>query len=110
LRSHAKIVVDGLAQSATIYTSTRENDMARKTTNMILEMVAEGSLNQDQLIRDLLMWMSETDVEEFAERNGLLDDEDEVDVDDSMDGDHDSAMASAGWGTDEDYGHYGPEE
>ena len=27
--------------------------------------------------------------------------------DDSMDGDHDSAMESAGWGTDEDYGHYG---
>ncbi len=26
--------------------------------------------------------------------------------DDSMDGDHDSAMTSAGWGTDEDYGHY----
>ena len=24
-----------------------------------------------------------------------------------MDGDHDSAMQSAGWGTDEDYGHYG---
>ena len=95
--------------------------MARKTTKMILEMVAEGSLNQDQLIRDLLMWMSETDVEEFAERNGLLDDEGEEEFDDvpritdyvnhdSMDGDHDSAMASAGWGTDEDYGHYGPED
>ena len=28
-------------------------------------------------------------------------------VDDSMDGDHDSAMESAGWGTDEDYGYYG---
>lgn len=27
--------------------------------------------------------------------------------DESMDGDHDSAMTSAGWGTDEDYGHYG---
>jgi hypothetical protein len=27
--------------------------------------------------------------------------------DDSMDGDHDSAMESAGWGTDEDYGYYG---
>lgn len=27
--------------------------------------------------------------------------------DDSMDGDHDSAMTSAGWGTDEDYGCYG---
>ena len=27
--------------------------------------------------------------------------------DESMDGDHDSAMTSAGWGTDEDYGYYG---
>jgi len=30
----------------------------------------------------------------------------EVDPGD-MDGDHDSAMASAGWGTDEDYGYFG---
>ena len=29
------------------------------------------------------------------------------DYDDSMDGDFDSAMASAGFGTDEDYGYYG---
>jgi len=29
------------------------------------------------------------------------------DMDESMDGDHDSAMESAGWGTDEDYGYYG---
>tara|TARA_Y100001963_G_C6504958_1_gene319526 strand:- start:280 stop:597 length:318 start_codon:yes stop_codon:yes gene_type:complete len=29
--------------------------------------------------------------------------------DDSMDGDFDSAMASAGYGTDEDYGYYGDE-
>ena len=28
----------------------------------------------------------------------------------SMDGDHDSAMASAGWGTDEDYGYFGNSE
>jgi hypothetical protein len=37
-------------------------------------------------------------------------DEDEEwsdDYDDSMDGDHESGLASAGWGTDEDYGHYG---
>lgn len=27
--------------------------------------------------------------------------------DDSMDGDHESGLASAGWGTDEDYGDYG---
>jgi hypothetical protein len=30
--------------------------------------------------------------------------------DDSMDGDFDSAMASAGLGTDEDYGYYGDDE
>ena len=29
------------------------------------------------------------------------------DYNDMMDGDHDSAMESAGWGTDEDYGYYG---
>lgn len=83
--------------------------MARATTNMILEMVAEGILDKDQLIIDLLMWMPEAEVENFAERNALFDDEEEVDTD-TMDGDHDSAMESAGWGTDEDYGHYGLEE
>jgi hypothetical protein len=31
----------------------------------------------------------------------------EEDYDDSMDGDHESGLASAGWGTDEDYGYYG---
>lgn len=30
----------------------------------------------------------------------------DYDFDDSMDGDHDSAMASAGWGMDEDYGDF----
>jgi hypothetical protein len=30
--------------------------------------------------------------------------------DDSMDGDHASALASAGWGTDEDYGYSGEPE
>ena len=34
---------------------------------------------------------------------------DEIDGRDTMDGDHDSAMTSAGWGTDEDYGYYGDE-
>jgi len=51
--------------------------------------------------------LSESDAEDFAAHIGIGD---EDDVNDSMDGDHDSAMASAGWGTDEDYGHYGPEE
>jgi hypothetical protein len=44
---------------------------------------------------------------EFVE--GWTDDREES-VDESMDGDHDSAMASAGFGTDEDYGSFGNEE
>lgn len=36
-------------------------------------------------------------------------DRDPDEYDDSMDGDFDSAMASAGYGTDEDYGYYGDE-
>ena len=33
----------------------------------------------------------------------LCEQEAEQDLDDSMDGDHASALASCGWGTDEDY-------
>ena len=36
--------------------------------------------------------------------------EDDNDYDDSMDGDHESGLASAGWGTDEDYGHFCDDE
>ena len=35
---------------------------------------------------------------------------DEKNIDESMDGDFDSAMASAGFGTDEDYGRFGEQE
>jgi hypothetical protein len=45
------------------------------------------------------------DYNDDIENSGELDWEN--DYDDSMDGDHDSAMTSAGWGTDEDYGYYG---
>ena len=48
--------------------------------------------------------------------DGALDEHEEVDTDESywdevdpweaMDGDHESGLASAGWGTDEDYGLY----
>lgn len=40
----------------------------------------------------------------------LADEQDEESYDDSMDGDFDSAMASAGYGTDEDYGYFGDEQ
>lgn len=41
------------------------------------------------------------DLDEYRGREVEYDD-----YDDSMDGDHDSSMTSAGWGTDEDYGYY----
>ena len=37
----------------------------------------------------------------------IVTDYDDGQYDDSMDGDFDSAMTSAGFGTDEDYGYYG---
>lgn len=43
--------------------------------------------------------------EDAVENSGEVDWHDEID--DSMDGDHESALSSAGWGTDEDYGYYG---
>ena len=42
---------------------------SRVFTNRILELVDEGVLNKDDLIRSLLCWMSERDVKEFYERN-----------------------------------------
>jgi hypothetical protein len=42
---------------------------------------------------------------EDDENSGEIDWHDEID--ESMDGDAESALASAGWGTDEDYGCYG---
>ena len=46
--------------------------------------------------------------EDDMENSGEIDWENGDDsYDDSMDGDHESALASAGWGTDEDYGYFG---
>ena len=42
--------------------------MSRKYTNLILEKVEDGWFNNEQLIRDLLCWMSEQDVCEFYDR------------------------------------------
>ena len=54
----------------------------RKYTNKIIELVDDGILDRDTLIRDLLCWMSESDVEEFYERN-LRADDDELDEEDN---------------------------
>lgn len=47
------------------------------------------------------------DAQDADEDYGDYDMGDDPLIDDDMDGDFDSAMASAGYGTDEDYGDYG---
>jgi len=73
----------------------------------------DGCINWNFVDADL--WMDgvitkENSVEAMGYFNDYADEiesaEDE-EYDDSMDGDFDSAMASAGYGTDEDYGYYG---
>ena len=52
---------------------------------------------------DMIAEMSDS---EFYEDNEVEYEDDDVWYDD-LDGDHESGLASAGWGTDEDYGYYG---
>jgi hypothetical protein len=90
--------------------STTEDTMTRENTNLVLEMIEEGALDKMDVIRALLMWLPDREVAELAEKNEWINGDAEADVDESMygdesmDGDHDSAMASVGWGADEDYG------
>ncbi len=65
------------------------------------EVVLTGE-DAREAIEDDMLYMAET---ESVDDLSLYRNE----PDDSMDGDFDSAMASAGHGTDEDYGFYGDE-
>lgn len=44
----------------------------RQTTEKMLELVKDEMIDKDILIRDLLNWLSEDDVEEFAIHNNYL--------------------------------------
>lgn len=55
---------------------------SRPYTTQLLEMVDEGLIDKDSLIQDLLGWLSESEVQEFAARNDYIcPEEDEVDED-----------------------------
>lgn len=67
----------------------------------------EGSrliLTQDNGQQVVVHFDNISDLQEAIEE---LVEADSEDYDDSMDGDHESALASCGWGTDEDYGYFG---
>ena len=65
----------------------------------------------DNAYEDDDMMMEDGNYDDYNDFYGEYDeDTDEAwadDYDDSMDGDHESGLSSAGWGTDEDYGYYG---
>lgn len=68
--------------------------------------------NVDYNFDDVSDFYGDENTADYNDDMELDDNEDEYDnfenyYDDSMDGDHDSGMTSAGWGTDEDYGYYG---
>jgi hypothetical protein len=63
----------------------------------VIEMLEEGFSP-----REVAIYFGMIVSEVLAIQNEL-----DENYDDSMDGDAASALASAGWGTDEDYGYYG---
>ena len=81
---------------------------AREATHRILQQVEDGVIDTHELISMLLMWLTDDEVEEMAQANDLFMDCDDVDEDEDEDEGFDSerdaeALASAGFGTDEDY-------
>jgi len=59
----------------------------------------------DMAERTIYPWIDD-EGQEWDVEDVNYDDHDDF-YDESMDGDHESGLASAGWGTDEDYGYYG---
>jgi hypothetical protein len=56
--------------------------MTRRVTNKLLEMMEEGALDAEVLVRACLVFMSEADVAEMAVGEGFLEEEDaEIDED-----------------------------
>ena len=70
-----------------------------------LELVESGMVSAEDMLTMALKYMSEDDVEDMLDANELSDRflEEDIDCDDGDDG---YALASAGFGTDEDYGCY----
>lgn len=81
--------------------------------------VMSYGMDPEQAYDRIIQNLSDEEIQEFRsalEIMGKFGDEEvdtldaEPDFDDPMDGDHDSAMASAGHGSDEDYGYYGGDD
>lgn len=73
----------------------------------LIDYIAYGLLTEQEVILALISWLPDSVIGEMLRANDWIFNQE---PDDSMDGDHDSAMTSAGFGTDEDYGYYGDNE
>ena len=61
----------------------------------------------EELLDKLVQWLPDATFQQFfndVHEEPVVELEEADDYDDSMDGDHESALASCGWGTDEDNG------
>jgi hypothetical protein len=79
--------------------------MTRRVTNKLLEMMEEGALDTEVLVRACLTFMSEADVAEMAVGEGFLEEEDaEIDEDEEeeLGEDDDEEEPLSTFGVDED--------
>jgi hypothetical protein len=70
----------------------------------LLGYIDYGLISEQEVILAFIKWFPDAEIGEMIRANDWKFNQE---PDDSMDGDHDSAMTSAGFGTDEDYGYYG---
>jgi hypothetical protein len=63
----------------TMIWSAQHAQASRRVTTELLDLVEQGVIDRDSLIRDLLGWMSESDVAEFARRNDYITDDEDQD-------------------------------
>ena len=74
----------------------------RDPRSYALMLVQDGLVDAETMVLALVQSMTPDDVRYALDANEMSPRFDE-EYDDSMDGDAESALASAGWGTDEDY-------
>ena len=76
----------------------------RTQTNKLIDMMDQGLISAESVAEMCLAYMSEDDVADMMRANDILDEEDDEDYElDCDDGDDGYALASAGFGMDEDY-------
>jgi orotate phosphoribosyltransferase-like protein len=80
----------------------------KELVTTIVEMYDEQGLSVSEIANKLDM--SQEEVSQVVAEWSISYSDEGPEYDDSMDGDWDSGMASAGFGTDEDYGSFGDNE